>query len=133
MSERVFVPVLLLLPFLLLGCAHRVELLNVADGTTITGQSTLWNRVITLTLPSGEVMKGHFMPLTTALLGEGSLFYGANVGAMMERDISGRFHGYAHLTGEKGTVMEIVFSSDWTGHGFGVAKTNRGEEYLVTF
>ena len=29
--------------------------------------------------------------------------------------------------------MEIIFASDWLGHGYGVARTSLKEEYLVTF
>ncbi|MEK6525552.1 MAG: hypothetical protein AABZ22_01640 [Nitrospirota bacterium] len=122
-----------LLILVLWGCSHDVKLINMSDGTTISGTSTIWNQSITLTLPSGEIVEGRYVPLTTASIGVGSLFYGANVGTMLGKDISGRFHGHARLTGKNGTVVEMVFSSDWTGHGFGIAKTNSGKEYRVTF
>jgi len=89
----------------------------MSDGTTISGTSTIWNQSITLTLPSGEIVEGRYVSLTTASISVGSLFYGANVGTMLGKDISGRFHGYARLTGKNGTVVEMVFSSDWSGHG----------------
>jgi len=30
-------------------------------------------------------------------------------------------------------VVEILFASDWLGHGYGVARTSLKEEYRVTF
>ena len=44
-----------------------------------------------------------------------------------------RIYGYARLTGDRGTVVEIIFASDWLGHGYGVARTSAEEEYRVTF
>lgn len=115
------------------GCAHDVQLTNLSDSTQIQGTSTFWNQTVTLTMPSGEVVEGRYEPLTTASIGEGSLFWGSNLGALMGTNTSGRAYGYARLTGSTGTVIEIVFSTDWTGHGFGVAKTSSGEEYRVMF
>jgi len=117
----------------LLGCAQEVRLVNLTDGATIEGTSTLWDQSVTLTMPSGEIVEGHYVSLASANIGPDSLFYRATVGQMLGGHVSGRFHGYALLTGQNGTIVEMVFASEWTGHGFGVARAGSGEEYRVTF
>lgn len=117
----------------LLGCAHEIRLVNLSDGATIEGTSKLWDQSVTLTMPSGEIVEGHYVSLSSAKIGPDSLFYRANVGQMLGGHVSGRFHGYALLTGQNGTIIEMVFASEWTGHGFGVARAGSGEEYRVTF
>ena len=71
--------------------------------------------------------------LTTAEIGPESLFFGANAGELLGPHAAERVYGYARLTGEQGTVVEIIFASDWLGHGYGVARTSLKEEYRVTF
>lgn len=123
----------LLLLFSLAACAHAVTLTNVRDGTEATGTHHPWSQSIQIILPSGERCEGRYQTLTTKTLGEVSLFYRSHVGTILGRNTVERFHGYARLTGEQGTVVEVVFSSGWTGGGFGVAKASSGEEYRVTF
>ena len=117
----------------LLGCAHEVRLVNLSDGATIEGISKLWDQSITLTMPSGEIVEGYYVSLSSAKIGPDSLFYRANVGKMLGGHVSGRFHGYALLTGQNGTIVEMVFAGEWTGHGYGVARASSGGEYHVTF
>ena len=116
------------------ACVHEVKFVNPNSGATIIGEYNTANKIVQVTLPSGETLKGNYVALTNASIGFGSLFYGANVGSMMSIGTGGSSSGYALLTGDKGTVMEIIFSySEWTGHGFGIAKTNKGDEYRVMF
>ena len=117
----------------LVGCAHEVRLVSLSDGTLIKGTTKLWDQSVILTLPSGEILEGEFFSLSNKKLGPDSQFYGANLGAMLGGRVSGRFHGYAYLTGTQGAVVEIIFASDWTGRGFGFARTSLGEEYRVSF
>jgi hypothetical protein len=129
---RKFLVILILL--VLIGCVREVKLVDFNDGTTIIGEYNKATKTVTITLPSGEVLKGEYVALTNATIGYGSLFYGANVGSMLSVGTGGSSNGYALLTGDKGTVMEIIFSySEWTGHGFGTARTNKGTEYRVMF
>jgi len=125
-----------LLPVLALGlaaCTHSVELVNLRDGSALSGTHSLWRHSLTVALPTGETATGTYTKLTTAEIGEGSLFYGANPGELLGRHTAERVYGYARLTGESGTVVEIIFASDWFGHGHGVARTSLTEEYRVTF
>ncbi len=126
----------LLLPVLALSlaaCTHTVELVNLKDGSTLSGMHSLWHHSLTVTLPTGETATGPYTKLTTADIGDGSLFFGANADELLGRHTAERVYGYARLTGEWGTVMEIIFASDWLGHGHGVARTSLKEEYRVTF
>lgn len=86
-----------------------------------------------LTLPTGETVRGLSTKLTTADIGADSLFFGTNVGELLGRHTAERVYGYARLTGEQGTVVEIIFTSDWLAHGFGIARTSLREEYRVAF
>jgi len=118
---------------LLSACSHQVQFIKNADGTTLTGAHHIWQRTIAVTLPSGESLEGSYEPLSTGTIGEGSLFFGANIAALLGTHMSGRFHGYARLTGSQGTVLEIVFAFEWIGRGYGIARTSLGDEYRVAF
>lgn len=118
----------------LCGCAYPIKFINPQDGKLLVGEYNKISKVVNLTLPSGEVLTGEYVALTNASIGFGSLFYGANVGSTMTVGAGGTSNAYAILTGDKGTVMEIIVNySEWTGHGFGQAKTNKGDEYRVMF
>ena len=47
----------------LLGCAQEVRLVNLTDGATIEGTSKLCDQSVTLTMPSGEIVEGHYVSL----------------------------------------------------------------------
>lgn len=127
-------PLLIALALLLLAaCSSRVQFIATADGTTLTGAHDAWRQTIAVTLPSGARLEGSYQFLTTGAIGEGSLFFGANVAELLGRHMSGRMHGYARLTGQEGTVLEIVFALEWMGRGYGVARTSLGDEYRVVF
>lgn len=117
----------------LAACTRAVELVDLQTGTTLSGTHHLWTRTIVVTLPTGETATGMATTLTTAEIGPGSLFFGANVGELLGRHTPDRFHGYARLTGDRGSVVEIIFAADWLGRGFGVARTSHREEYRVRF
>nr|MBI3611747.1 hypothetical protein [Nitrospirota bacterium] len=118
---------------LLTACSHQIQLIDTAAGTTITGTHDVWRRTIAVTLPSGVRLEGPYQPLTTGSIGEGSLFFGANIVELIGRPMSGRMHGYARLTGSDSTVVEMVFALEWIGRGYGVARISNGAEYRVTF
>jgi hypothetical protein len=126
-------PLLPVLALSLAACTHAIELVNLKDGSTLSGTHSLWHQSLTVALPTGETATGSYTKLTTAEIGEGSLFSGANAGELLGRHTAERVYGYARLTGEGGTVVEIIFASDWFGHGYGVARTSLKEEYRVTF
>lgn len=122
-----------LVTLLLSACTRSVELVNLTNGSILAGTHRVWDRSMTVTLPAGETARGLYTKLTTADIGGESLFFGVNAGELLGRHEAERIYGYARLTGERGTVVEIIFASDWLGHGFGVARTSSNEEYRVTF
>lgn len=117
--------------FLLLGHTSEVKLINLEDGTTIRGSRNLKRRSLQLKLPSGEVVDGHYVPLTSSTIGDGSLFSQGHMATVPWMRSDHNFRGYARLVGKNGELLEIIFSSEWTGHGTGFAKTNDGGAYEV--
>ncbi len=115
------------------GCTRSVELVNLATGTVLSGTHRVWDRSMILALPQGERAQGVYTKLTTADIGKESLFFGVNAGELLGLHRAERFYGYARLAGDRGTVVEVIFTSDWLGHGYGVARTSSKEEYRVTF
>jgi hypothetical protein len=115
------------------GCARALELTALTDGAMGTGTLDVWTRSVTVTLPSGETARGHYTTLTTGEISPSSFFYGVNLGELLGRHQTERLYGYARLTGERGTVVELILTGDWLGHGFGVARTDRREEYRIAF
>ena len=123
----------LLAALLLTACTRTVELTDLRTGSVLTGTHSLWSRSMSVVLPAGDAATGTYTKLTTAEIGPESLFFGANAGELLGRHTIEQVYGYARLVGEQGTVVEIIFASDWLGHGHGVARTSFREEYRVTF
>lgn len=123
----------LLTALLLVACTRTVELVDLRNGSVLTGTHNLWHRSLSISLPTGETAAGPYTKLTASDIGSESLFFGANVGELLGRHTVEHVSGYVRLSGERGTVVEIIFSSDWLGHGHGVARTSLKEEYRVTF
>jgi hypothetical protein len=117
----------------LAGCTRSVELVDLTTGSALAGTHSLWSRSMSVSLRTGETARGTYTKLTTDEIGPGSLFFGANAGELLGRHAAELVYGHARLTGEQGTVVEIIFASDWLGHGYGVARTSLKEEYRVTF
>ncbi len=132
-SDRGAARAALLAGLLLVACTRTVELVDLHNGSVLTGTHNLWHRSVSVSLPTGETAAGTYTKLTAADIGAESLFFGANMGELLGRHTVEQVSGYARLTGERGTVVEIVFFSDWLGHGHGVARTSLKEEYRVTF
>ncbi len=123
----------------LLG-AHAAALKVLMSGA-LTGQGTLQ-----LTMPGGEIVRGEFQTLTgysnSTDFGERS----ADVGPMVVTrddwkaaygsgmDVGEKIHGLLSGAGNKGTLLIGEYIVDpMEGHGFGVAKDNRGNLYRLTF
>ena len=125
------------LPALLLvwlAACQPVTLRSLEDGSTVAAELNAVTQSITLTLPQGEVAAGQYRALTTEAIGEGSLFFGANVGQMLGRNAGvERFYGHVRAVSARGTVVEMVFATGWTGHGHGVARTTDGHEFTFGF
>lgn len=123
----------LLIALLLAACTRPVQFVDLQNGASLTGTHSLWFRSITVSLPTGETVTGTYTKLTASDMGPGSLFFGANAGELLGLHAIERVYGYARMTGEQGSVVEMIVTSDWLGHGYGVARTSGKEEYRVTF
>ncbi len=132
-SARQIAFIALLVALTLTACTRAVELVDLTTGSALTGTHSLWSRSMAVTLQTGEIATGTYTKLTTAQIGPDSLFFGANAGELLGRHAAERAYGHARLTGGQGTLVEIIFASDWLGHGYGVARTSLKEEYRVTF
>jgi hypothetical protein len=123
----------LLVALLFVACTRTVELVDLHNGSVLTGTHSLWHRSVSVSLPTGETVAGPYTKLTAADIGAESLFFGANASELLGRHTASQVSGYARLIGERGAVVEMIFFSDWLGHGHGVARTSLKEEYRVTF
>jgi hypothetical protein len=125
--------VALLTALSLFACTRPVELVNPKTGSVLTGTHSLWSRSMSIVLPTGETATGAYTKLMTSDIGPESLFFGANFGELLGRHAAERVYGYVRMTGERGSVLEMIFTGDWLGHGYGVVRTSLQEEYRVTF
>lgn len=129
MKRIIYIAVIPILLTAFAACSHQISLVNPKDGMTIHGTYHQASDRIEVQLPSGEVLRGQSVSLADA--DAIPVFYRDETTA---GTTSGASKVYAILTDDKGTMMEAVFEySKWTGHGFGKAKTNKGEEYKIIF
>jgi hypothetical protein len=129
----------LLLAFLLLGCVHKLEIINFETGQVINGQYNEADRKVTVYMPDGQILTGKYSALSnaTALFGTGFGFTGTTTTTTMGTGIAagGKGQAYALLKSDTSNLMmEILVSySEWSGHGFGEAITNDGRKFKVQF
>jgi tetratricopeptide (TPR) repeat protein len=126
---------LLLISIFLSACAvNNVRLVSLSDGTTIFGEYHRTDRFIKITMPDGETLQGTYSSLTNSFIGFGSLLNAATTSMILPTATDGSTEAYALLRGNRGAVMEMVlYYSEWSGNGYGYAKTNTGTGYRVVF
>lgn len=108
------------------ACSHQLNLVNSKDGMTIHGTYHVASDRIQVQLPSGDLLEGQAVSLQD------------NIPPAYRDDATpsdvGVSRVYAVLTDNKGIMMEAVFHyNQFSGHGFGTAKTNKGDEYKIIF
>jgi hypothetical protein len=100
------------------------------------------SKTLTLTLPDGEVMEGRYAAVSDATFSTGfatgTFTAGRAVGTANSTaygfGLGSHGNGYALLKGNRGTVMECVFQfNPMNNHGFGEARTNKGDQYKMIF
>lgn len=94
------------------------------------------DRTIEVRMDSGELLSGNWAANSDNRLGAGVLMNQEHLSSLFAISGSGQHNCYAILTGKNGTVMELVFKHNemgWSPHGFGVAITNKGEEFRVIY
>ncbi len=123
-----------LLIFCLAACAHQLKLVDMESAQVIYGTYNKADRSVIITLPTGEVLTGQYSALSNASVSVGSLFYGSKVATGYSVSEGGTSKAYAILTGDRGTIMEIMVDySAWNHQGYGEARTKDGKVYKVQF
>ncbi|MRS04291.1 hypothetical protein EG832_13905 [bacterium] len=126
----------------LLSCAENlpriqnIEFIRFSDGFTIRGEANHMTKTIILIMPNNEVIKGRYMAVANATFSAEFAEIGKTTAMSYGTTTSTRGNGYALLRGNQGTLVEFVFQfnpMDREGHGFGEARTNKGEIYKVIF
>jgi hypothetical protein len=131
----------------LAGCALppvAVKLYGVSgpsEGTVIQGLAHRTGRntgTIEITLPSKEHCTGDYTVITqgssSVATAQWAGLYQSVYGTGFSTTKQATGQGMGTAIGTAGTVLEVNFMADTlTGHGFGVAKDNRGNIYRVQF
>ena len=124
---------------LLVGCARPIIFTNFESGNVLNGQLNGSDRSITVTMPDGDSLSGQYSYLSNASMTFGNAFATSGASSASAFGTSMNTGGqsiiYAVLTSKKSKlVMEIILPySQWTGQGFGEARTNNGIVYKVQF
>jgi hypothetical protein len=121
--------------FLIVSCSYAVQFVD-ADGRHIYGDYSSMTKNISVVLPTGERLAGKYFPLDRSDLGakQGSLFVRNDVSTYlgMTDPAEGWQDLRAFLKGNRGTFMEVIFRyNDYQPTGYGVARTDKGDEYRV--
>lgn len=132
--------VLLVLSVILVtACVHTIEIVQFDTGEVLQGSYNELDRTVTVTMTNGEVLKGKYSAMSNAAF----TFATANVYSGMVSTTGfgygitagGGSQAYALLKSNTSKLMmEIIVNySEWSGHGFGEARTNDGRIYKVQF
>lgn len=136
---------------LLAGCARQANVFPTSGPMAEAGQiqpvKMIFHGLATtgecdVTLPTGELCKGNYsMALNQAQVwgvgggvAQWQHVWGQVWGANYQSRVysAGLQYGMASLAGDKGTILEIQFvMGNMDGHGFGVAKDNRGNFFKL--
>lgn len=136
MKEILISVFLLILVFPLYGCSHQIRLVEFQTSKTILGTLDMRDHTIEVKIISGETLRGSWACSSDAQLGAGMLTYQNELASLLTVSGSGQHKCYAILTGDTGTVMELMFLHNemgWSPHGFGAAMTNTGETYRIIY
>ena len=129
------------------GCVHKMEVVNFKTGDTLEANYNKLNRVVTVIMPNNEVLTGKYSAVSNASFSIGNTFgtstaySGANTatayGSATSYAVSsgGASNAYAILRSKTSKLMMeiIVQYSEWTGNGYGEARTNDGRKFKVQF
>lgn len=129
------------------GCTYKMDVIDFDKGTVLDAEYTKMNREVKVVMPNGEVLKGKYSALTNASFSFATTNAVSNVysgnqvatgignGSSYGMTTGGVSRAYALLRSEASNLMmELIVSySEWSGHGFGEARTNDGRRYKVQF
>jgi len=127
--------VLAALLFLIVSCSYGVQFVDTS-GHRIYGDYTPRGERISITLPSGESFTGNCFALDRSELSakQGSLFGRTDVSTYLglTDPAKGWRDLHAFLKGDRGTTMEAILRYNGSvPTGYGVARTDKGDEYRV--
>lgn len=137
MIQKSFFMVLFLVFFV--GCAHKITFTNFQSGEILNGEYNTVDKSIKVAMPNGEILIGKYSAVSGSSMIIGNSFatsggatatgFGTGVA------VGGNSRAYAILSSQTSPLMmELLVSySEWTGNGFGEAKTNDGRIYKVQF
>lgn len=129
------------------GCVHKMQVVNFETGTTLDAEYNKANKSVKVIMPDGEILTGQYSAMSNASFSIGNTFSNATAysgaktasafGNSTSYGISsgGVSNAYALLRSDKTTLMMemIVQYSEWTGNGYGEARTNDGRRFKVQF
>ncbi|HDI51989.1 MAG TPA: hypothetical protein ENF45_05105 [Bacteroidetes bacterium] len=130
---------LIIFAVVIAGCVHNIEITHFQTGQVLQGEYNEINRMVTVVMPDGEILKGKYSAVSSAsfMFDTATSYSGVATATGFGYGISsgGQGKAYALLKSETSSLMMemIVTYSDWTGHGFGEARTNDGRTYKVQF
>ena len=137
MIQKSFFMVLFLVFFV--GCAHKITFTNFQSGEILNGEYNTVDKSIKVAMPNGEILIGKYSAVSGSSMIIGNSFAtsgGATAtGFGTGLAVGGNARAYAILSSQiSSLMMEVLVSySEWTGNGFGEAKTNDGRIYKVQF
>lgn len=129
------------------GCVYKMQVVNFETGVTLDAEYNKADKSVKVVMPDGEVLIGKYSAVSNATFSMGNTFgsataySGANSATAYGNATSwgmssgGASNAYALLHSDKSKLMMeiIVQYSDWTGNGFGEARTNDGRRFKVQF
>lgn len=134
---------LILIAFFLFltSCSYQIKFVDWEDGHVLKGRYNELTPTIEVTMPSGEKLVGDDIPYEKVSFGKDDLFHSSGPKSGIVGFKPGTYstsstsvNRFARLTGNKGTVMEIIYKYNITaGQGYGWAKTSDGRDYDVFF
>ncbi|MDL1956802.1 MAG: hypothetical protein LWW95_07130 [Candidatus Desulfofervidus auxilii] len=119
------------------GCVYTATVYNLDTGEVIYAKfQNYWtgHGKITATMPDGEKLEGKYSTVSGMnMKSVVAAFPWAQTYSFYFSQPGMQF-GTATLTGDKGTVVEIIYVVDpWSSHGWGVGRDNKGNRYRVQF
>lgn len=123
----------------LVACTHAIQFTHFETGESLVGEYNELNKTVTVVMPNGEVLSGKYSAMTNASFS----FVGANAytgttyasGTGYGMSVGGTSKAYALLKSSSSKLMMeiIVDYSEWSGSGYGEARTNDNRNYKVQF
>jgi len=117
------------------GTGH---LYNLSDGSVSVVKFSRWrgsHGPLKVTMSTGEILTGEYSVVRGGAVAWGSIYSSVNgisaVGSGSAAAVDARGQGSAVLTGNKGTILNCEFITNY--HGMGACIDSRGTKYKLLF